>query len=122
MRRGRLLLLSLLVLPLGLALGRCASKSGGAAVLVVFDPGEVRGCSFLGRVSQTDTESEPAGQGLLRQRVADMGGNTLLVKPGGTGEAWSCTDRLRAYAPATQPTPTRPVTGLLPTAPATPRY
>jgi hypothetical protein len=66
--------------------------------------------------------SEPAGTGMLRQRTAEMGGNVLLVRPGGLGEAWDCAGRFHAYAPATQPSPTRPVTGRYPTPPATPRY
>jgi len=109
-------------LVLILSLGNCASKKGGKAVLVVRDPDAVRGCSFLGRVTQTATESAPAGEGMLRQRTAEMGGNTLLIRGGGIGEAWDCGERLRAYAPPTQPTPNRPLVGVYPTAPATPRY
>src|SRR6202162_3855849 len=106
-----------------LAPGGCASgKKGGAAVVVVYNQGDVRECAFLGRVTQTATESEPAGTGMLRQRTAEMGGNTLLVRGGGIGEAWNCAGRFQAFAPATQPSPTRPVTGRYPTPPATPRY
>src|ERR1700693_6347336 len=106
-----------------LSSGRCASgKKGGTGGVVVYDPGAVRGCAFLGRVTQTATESEPAGQGMLRQRTAEAGGNTLLVRGGGIGEAWNCAGRFQAFAPATQPSPTRPVTGRYPTPPATPRY
>jgi|ERR1700693_793898 len=106
-----------------LTLGGCASgKKGGAAVVVVHNQGDVRGCAFLGRMTQTATESEPAGEGMLRQRTAEAGGNTLLILPGGIGEAWNCAGRLQAFAPDTQPTRPRPVTGSYPTPPATPRY
>jgi hypothetical protein len=43
-----------------LAWGGCASKKGVAAVLGVRDREFVRGCAFLGRLTQTATESEPA--------------------------------------------------------------
>jgi hypothetical protein len=116
--RGAIFLLSA-----ALVSGGCASgKKGGNAVFVAYDPGEVRGCAFLGRVTQTATESEPAGTGMLRQRTAEMGGTTLLVRPGGIGEAWDCAGRFHAYAPDTRLSPTRPVTGRYPTPPATPRY
>ena len=106
-----------------LAPGGCASgKKGGAAVVVVHDPGYVRECAFLGRVTQAATESEPAGEGMLRQRTAEAGGNTLLIRPGGIGEAWNCAGRFQAFAPDAQPTRPRPVTGSYPTPPATPRY
>ena len=105
-----------------LAWGACASKNGAAAVLVVTDAEAVRGCAFLARVTQTATESEPMGEGVLRERTAELGGNTLLLRAGGTGEAWNCSDRLSAYAPPANPSPTRPIPGLIPTAPATPRY
>lgn len=105
-----------------LAWGGCASKKGATAVLVVHDPELVRGCAFLARLTQTATESEPAGEGMLRQRTAELGGNTLLLRPGGIGEAWSCSGSFRVYAPSTLPSPTRPVIGPIPTAPATPRY
>jgi hypothetical protein len=101
----------------------CASgKKDGTAVIVVYDPGAVRGCAFVGRVTQTVTENEPAGIGMLRQRTAEAGGNTLLMLPGGIGEAWDCADRLRAFAPDAKVTASRPVTGSYPTPPATPRY
>ena len=105
-----------------LAWGGCASKKGGAAVLVVSDPEVVRGCAFLGRVNQTTTEGEPAGVGVLQQRTAEIGGNTLLLRAGGTGEAWNCSGSFHAYAPPVEPSPTRSIPGLIPTAPATPRY
>ena len=107
---------------LALAMAGCASKKGAAAVLIVHDPEMVRGCAFLARLTQTATESEPAGEGMLRQRTAELGGNTLLLRTGGIGEAWNCSDRFRVYGPATQPSPTRAIPGLIPTAPATPRY
>jgi hypothetical protein len=118
-RSGVILLIAAFVFaPEGCASG----KKGGAAVIVVYNQGDVRGCAFLGRVTQTATESEPAGEGMLRQRTAEAGGNTLLIRPGGVGEAWNCAGRFQAFAPDTQPTPTRPVTGKYPTPPATPRY
>jgi hypothetical protein len=109
------------LLVLGAACGDCASK-GGKAVTVVYDPGYVRGCSFLGRITQTTTEDAPLGEGLLRQRTADMGGDTLLIRGGGAGEAWDCAGKVSAYAPPAAPTKSRPVTGAYPTPPATPRY
>ena len=111
----------LLFFGTALACGGCASKKG-AAVLVVTDPESLRGCAFLGRVNQTATESVPAGEGMLRQQTAEMGGNTLLLRAGGIGEAWNCSDRFSAYAPPASPSPTRPIPGLIPTAPATSRY
>jgi hypothetical protein len=102
--------------------GGCASKKGGTAVLVVSDPEAVRGCAFLGRVNQTATESEATGIGVLRQRTAEMGGNTLLLRAAGTGEAWNCSGAFSAYSPPTEPSPTRSIPGLIPTAAATPRY
>ncbi len=111
-----------LLFALALALAGCASKRGATAVLVVHDPELVRGCAFLARLTQTATENEPTGEGMLRQHTADLGGNTLLIRAGGTGEAWNCSDRFRVYAPAAQPSPTRAIPGLIPTAPATPRY
>jgi hypothetical protein len=113
----------LLIAAAALCPGGCASgKKNGTAVIVVYDPGAVRGCAFVGRVTQTATENEPAGVGMLRQRTAEAGGNTLLMLPGGIGEAWDCADRLRAFAPDAKVSPTRPVTGKYPTPPATPRY
>src|SRR6185295_7129206 len=101
----------------------CASgKKGGKAVIVVYDQSAVRGCAFMGRVTQTATESEPAGEGMLRQRTAEAGGNTLLIRPGGIGEAWNCPGHFHAYAPNPRPVATRPVTGMYPTPPTTQRY
>jgi len=111
-----------LLFLVALACEGCASKKGATAVLVVHDPELVRGCAFLARLTQTATESGPAGEGMLRQRTAELGGNTLLLRPGGIGEAWNCSGSFRVYAPATQPSPTRPVIGPIPTSPATPRY
>src|SRR4029077_13846813 len=105
-----------------LAPGGCASGKKGTAVVVVHNQGDVRGCAFLGRVTQTATENQPAGEGMLRQRTAEAGGNTLLIRPGGIGEAWNCAGRFQAFAPDAHPTPPRPVTGKYPTPPATPRY
>jgi hypothetical protein len=111
-----------LLLAAALAWGGCASKKGATAVLAFRDPELVRGCAFLARLTQTATESEPAGEGMLRQRTAELGGNTLLLRAAGIGEAWNCSDRFRVYGPATHPSPTRAIPGLIPTAPATPRY
>jgi hypothetical protein len=113
----------LLIAAAALCPGGCASrKKGGTAVIVVSEPGAVRGCAFVGRVTQTVTENEPVGVGMLRQRTAEAGGNTLLMLPGGVGEAWNCADRLRVFAPDAKVTASRPVTGSYPTPPATPRY
>ena len=113
----------LLIAAAALYPGGCASgKKSGTAVIVVNEPGAVRGCAFVGRVTQTVTENEPAGVGMLRQRTAEAGGNTLLMLPGGVGEAWNCADRLRVFAPDAKVTSSRPVTGSYPTPPATPRY
>ena len=114
---------AMVLLATALVSGGCASGNKDAkTVVVVNDEGDVRGCAFLGRVTQTATESEPAGTGILRQRTAELGGNILLIRPGGIGEAWDCAGRLHAFAPDTAPTKTRPVTGSYPTPPATPRY
>lgn len=113
----------LLIAAAALSPGGCASgKNKGTAVIVVSDPAAVRGCAFVGRVTQTVTENEPAGVGMLRQRTAEAGGNTLLMLPAGVGEAWNCADRLRVWAPDAKVTASRPVTGSYPTPPATPRY
>ena len=115
--------LLLLLVAAALGPGACASgKKGGKAVIVVYDQSAVRGCAFVGRVTQTATESEGAGEGMLRQRTAEAGGNTLLIRPGGIGEAWDCPGAFHAYAPNPRPTTTRGVTGWYPTPPATPRY
>lgn len=102
--------------------GGCASKKNAVAVVVVTDPEAVRGCAFLGRVTQTATEREPTGEGMLRRRTSELGGNMLLLRAGGIGEAWNCSGTFRVYAPPAQRSPTRIVVGLAPTAPATPRY
>jgi hypothetical protein len=112
----------LLTAAAALSPGCASGKKDGTAVIVVYDPGAVRGCAFVGRVTQTMTENEPAGIGMLRQRTAEAGGNTLLMLSGGIGEEWDCADRLRAFAPDAKVTASRPVTGSYPTPPATPRY
>jgi hypothetical protein len=112
----------LLTAAAALSPGCASGKKGGAAVIVVYDPGAVRGCAFVGRVTQMVTENEPAGVGMLRQRTAEAGGNTLLMLPGGVGEAWNCADRLQVFAPDAKVTASRPVTGSYPTPPATARY
>ena len=112
----------LLTAAAALSPGCASGKKDGTAVIVVYDPGAVRGCAFVGRVTQTVTENEPAGVGMLRQRTAEAGGNTLLMLPGGVGEAWNCADRLQVFAPDAKVTASRPVTGSYPTPPATPRY
>ena len=113
----------LVIAAAALSPGGCASrKKGGTAVIVVHEQGAVRGCAFVGRVTQTMTENEPVGEGMLRQRTAEAGGNTLLMLPGGVGEAWNCPGSLRVFAPEAKVTASRPVTGRYPTPPATPRY
>ena len=68
----------------------CASHKKGTTVVVVRNPDAVRGCEFLGRVGQSSTEQTSPVEGMLRQRVAEMGGDTLLLLAAGAGEAWKC--------------------------------
>jgi len=92
--------------------------------MVATNPGSVRGCSFLGRVTGSGTEEgqmSSMSTGSLSLRVGEMGGNVLLLLPGGSGEAWYCDQKWVAFGEAANPTPARPVTGMAPTAPATPR-
>ena len=101
--------------------GYCASGNKGKLVQVSRHPGEVRGCSFLGRVTGAGTQESPITTGTLQRRVAEMGGDVLLLLPGGIGEAWSCGQATRAHGEPANPTPRRPIVGAIPTAPATPR-
>jgi hypothetical protein len=119
--------IGIIVLLAGSALaeGACASrnKGGGKAVVVVTDFSAVRGCAFMARVTQTSLEiTGDAPEATMRLRTAEAGGNTLLIRPGGIGEAWNCADRLQVFAPDAKVTASRPVTGSYPTPPATPRY
>ena len=69
----------------------CASgKDKGIVVTVVRSPDAVRGCDFLGRLSQVSTEQGAQSEGMLRQRVAELGGDTLLLQNAGAAEAWKC--------------------------------
>ena len=102
-------------------LGYCASGKKGKAVMVVSHPGAVRGCSFIGRVTGSSGEEGSTSTGSLSLRAAEMGGNVLLLLPAGSGEAWLCEQKILAYGESTNPTPPRPVIGVAPTAPATPR-
>lgn len=102
-------------------LGYCASGKKGQAVMVATHPGAVRGCSFIGRVTGSSGEEGSMSTGSLSLRVAEMGGNVLLLLPAGSGEAWLCEQKTLAFGDAASPTPTRPVGGRAPTAPATPR-
>ena len=127
------LVLALLLCAAGV--GYCASGKKGTtttAVYVAHHPQEVRGCSFLGRLTgpSGDEPSGSSGEGSMaghmselsmQERVAEMGGNVLLLLPAGTGEAWYCEQTVHVYAPPANPTPRRPILGKVPTAPATPR-
>src|SRR5215468_4226667 len=50
-------------------------------VQVTSHPGDVRGCSFMGRVTGPSSEEGSLNAGALRERVADAGGNVLLLLP-----------------------------------------
>lgn len=98
-----------------------AADPSAQVVQVTTHPGDVRGCSFLGRVTGPSAEDGSMTTGLLRERVADAGGNVLLLLPAGTGEAWSCGQQARADGKVANPTPVNPITGRFPTPAATPR-
>jgi hypothetical protein len=98
-----------------------APDPGTQVVQVTTHPGDVRGCSFLGRVTGPSAEDGTMTAGLLRERVAEAGGNVLLLLPAGSGEAWSCGQKARADANVANPTPVNPITGRFPTPVATPR-
>jgi hypothetical protein len=87
----------------------CASRKKGTTVVVVRNPDAVRGCEFLGRVGQSSTEQTSPVEGMLRQRVAEMGGDTLLLLAAGSGEAWKCgadgSARAWVESPAKERTP-----------------
>jgi hypothetical protein len=119
--------IGIIVLLTGSALveGACASgkKDGGKAVVVVTDFSAVRGCAFLARVTQTSIENTgDAPEGTMRLRTAEAGGNTLLIRPGGIGEAWDCPQTLHAYAENPNPTPTKLDDRRFPTPLTTPRF
>lgn len=102
--------IGIIVLLAGTALaeGACASgkNGGGKAVVVVTDFSAVRGCAFLARVTQTSIENTgDAPEGTMRLRTAEAGGNTLLIRPGGIGEAWDCPERFHAYGENPNSTP-----------------
>jgi len=104
--------IGIIVLLTGSALveGGCASgrKDGGKAVVVVTDFNAVRGCAFMARVTQTAIEeSADVPEGTMRLRTAEAGGNTLLIRPGGIGEAWDCHQTRHAYAENPNPTATK---------------
>ena len=101
--------------------GYCASGKKGQAVMVTSNPGSVRGCSFLGRVTGASSEEGSMTQGSLSLRAGEMGGNVLLLLPGGSGESWYCDQKTIAFGDSANPTPVKPVTGLAPTPAATPR-
>jgi hypothetical protein len=98
-----------------------ATEPPASALQVTTHPGDVRGCSFLGRVTGPSAEDGSLNAGVLRQRVVEMGGNVLLLLPVGQAEAWYCDQRARADAKVANPTPIKPLTGRFPTPAATPR-
>jgi len=101
------------------SLSACSSHKTKEGVTVVRDAALVRPCSYLGRVSQTSTEDEKRTAGQLQTRVAEMGGNTLLLLAAGSGEAYSCPEPVNFQASTTSRlTPER---GLVPTPKTTPR-
>ncbi len=100
----------------------CASSKKGTAVAVVRYPEAVRGCDFLGRLVPNAADEGAIPQGQLRQRVVELGGDTLLLLPAGSAEAWNCrAANPRIYAQSTsrrtptppfRPTTPRPTPGL----------
>jgi hypothetical protein len=109
------------LLVVSAALVMCSShKTDGTAVTVVSDPSGVRDCVFLGRVTGPSGEEGALSTSKMRQLVLDMGGNTLLLRPAGSGEALDCAGELRVQAPPTLRSPTA-LFGRLPTPIATPR-
>ena len=94
------------------ALGHCASREDKAAVTLAHNRSELRNCTFLGRVSAPESGASP--ELTLRMKVADAGGNTLFLLQNDLGEAWGCTDTLRAYSNITV-TPTPVIGGRVPT-------
>ena len=113
--------LLLAIVACAAGLGYCASRNKGQAVMVATNPGMVRGCSFVGRVTGSGSVEGPVSAGSLSVRVAEMGGNVLLVLPAGSGEAWFCEQKILAQGEAANPTPVRPVVGRAPIPAATPR-
>ena len=113
--------LLLAIVACAAGMGYCASKNKGHAVMVTTNPGSVRGCSFLGRVTGTGGEDGPVNTGGMSLRAGDMGANVLLVLPAGAGEAWYCDQKTIGIGTAANPTPVKPVVGLAPTPAATPR-
>jgi len=101
------------------AMAACASGAGkGTAVAIVRSADAVRGCEMLSRLSSPTAEATGAySEKVLRERVADLGGDTLLMVGGGAAEAWKCGSggSTKAYAdnPSSGATPTpafRPAT------------
>src|SRR5262249_47111813 len=99
-----------------------ATDAATSPLQVTSHPGDVRGCSFLGRVTGPGAEKGgPMDAGTRWRRDGGMGGNLALLLPAGHGEAWYCEQRARAGASVANPTPTRPITGRFPPPAAPPR-
>lgn len=98
-----------LTAALVLALFACASSKKGTPVVVRYSDA-VRGCDFLGRLVSQTADEGTLSQGVLRRRVVEMGGDTLLLLPAGSAEAWNCRARQeRIYFKSSfRPTPTPP--------------
>ena len=100
----------------------CASRQKGTAVTIVRYREAVGGCDFLGRLVPDTAAEGSIPQGQLRQRVVELGGDTLLLLPAGSAEAWNCRARQeRVYVeggfratptPPFRPTTPRPTPGL----------
>jgi hypothetical protein len=110
--------LRLVGIAVAAAIAACASGTGKrTAVAVVRSQEAVRGCEFLSRLSSPTAEAGAYSEKVLRERVADLGGDTLLAVGGGAAEAWKCGSggSAKAYAdnPSSGATPTpafRPAT------------
>ena len=100
----------------------CASgKAKGTAVAVLRSADAVRGCEMLSRLSSPTAEEGPYSEKVLRERVADLGGDTLLLLGGGGAEAWKCRSGDSARAYGDNFARTTPTAAFRPSTP-TPRY
>ncbi len=108
-----------LFLLVALALSCASGKKAGKAVVIATNRGALRECAFLAKLSQESTDNNSVGEGTLRQRTAELGGNTLLILPGGIGEAWDCPASYVWRGGREEPTRIPPM--IFPTPPTTPR-
>ena len=108
-----------LFLLLALALACASGKKAGKAIVIATDRGALRECAFLAKLNQNSTDNNSAGEGTLRERTAELGGNTLLILPGGVGEAWDCPPSYTWRGGPQEPTRIPPM--MFPTPPLTPR-